>query len=74
MMENVVRKSRILVAVVGVAAVACTAGPLRVQAATQGSGLDTLTVTGGSLSVASVGSASFAVTLGSGTVTTAAMR
>ncbi len=66
------RKSRILVAVVGVAAVACAAGPLRAEAGTQGSGLDTLTVTGGSLSVTSVGAATFAVTLGTGTVTTAA--
>ena len=66
------RKSRILAAVVGMAAVACAAGPMHVQAATSGTGLDTLTVTGGSLSVASVGSATFAVTLGSGTVTTAA--
>ena len=65
-------KSRILVAVVGLAAVACAAGPLRAQAATQGTGLDTLTVAGGSLSVASVGAANFAVTLNSGTVTTAA--
>ena len=66
------RKSRIIAAVVGVAAVACAAGPLRAQALTQGSGLDTLTVTGGALSVASVGAATFTVTLNSGTVTTAA--
>jgi hypothetical protein len=58
--------------VVGVAAVACAAGPLQAQALTQGTGLDTLTVTGGALSVASVGAATFAVTLNSGTVTTAA--
>jgi hypothetical protein len=58
--------------VVGVAAVACAAGPLQAEALTQGSGLDTLTVTGGSLSVASVGAAAFSVTLGTGTVTTAA--
>ena len=63
------RTSRIIAAVVGMAAVACATSPLRVQAAT---GLDTLTVTGGSLSVASVGAANFAVTLNSGTVTTAA--
>ncbi len=65
------KKSRILAAVVGVAAVACAAGPLRAQAVTQGTGLDTLTVTGGALSVASVGAASFSVTLNSGTVTSA---
>jgi hypothetical protein len=51
------------------AAVATVAGPVGSQAAT---GLDTLTVTGGSLSVASVGTASFSVTLSSGTVTTPA--
>lgn len=62
------RTSRIIAAVVGMAAVACATSPLRVQAAT---GLDTLTVTGGSLSVASVGAANFAVTLNSGTVTSA---
>jgi hypothetical protein len=68
-----VRQSRILAtAAVGIAAVACAAGPVRVQALTSGTGLDTLTVTGGSVSVASVGAATFSVTLGSGTVTTAA--
>ena len=40
--------------------------------AVSATGPDTLTVTGGSLGLASVGSAAFAVTLGSGTVTTPA--
>ena len=48
------------------------AAPRIALAATSGTGTDTFTVTGGSLGLASVGSASFAVTLGSGTVTTAA--
>ena len=51
------RTSRISAAVVGVTAVALLVGPLRVLAATSGTGTDTLTVSGGSLSVASVGSA-----------------
>ncbi len=42
------------------------------MAATSGTGADTFTVTGGSLGLASVGTAAFAVTLTSGTVTTAA--
>jgi hypothetical protein len=63
------KKRRVLAAVIAVAAVASAA--MRVDAATSGTGTDTLTVTGGSLSVASVGSASFSVTLGSGTVTSA---
>jgi hypothetical protein len=41
-------------------------------ALTSGTGGDTFTVTGGSLGLASVGTAAFAVTLSSGTVTTAA--
>jgi hypothetical protein len=61
-------------AVVGttVTLVAVTALADDVHAATSGVGTDTFTVTGGSLGLASVGSAAFAVTLGSGTVTTAA--
>jgi hypothetical protein len=46
--------------------------PSSAGAVTSGTGTDTLTVTAGTLSVASVGTASFAVTLGSGNVTTAA--
>ena len=53
-------------------AIAITAFPGAVIAATTGTGADTFTVTGGSLALASVGTAAFAVTLGSGTVTTAA--
>ncbi len=51
---------------------ALTAFPNSALAANSGFGPDTFTVTGGSLGLASVGTAGFAVTLGSGTVTTAA--
>jgi hypothetical protein len=46
--------------------------PSAAAAATSGTGGTTLTVTGGSLGLASVGAATFSVALGSGTVTTAA--
>jgi len=61
-------------AIVGTAAAiaALTAFPGRASALTSGTGADTFTVTGGSLGLASVGTAAFAVTLSSGTVTTAA--
>jgi hypothetical protein len=52
--------------------VALAAGSENALAATSGTGTATFTVTGGSLSLASVGTAAFAVTLSSGTVTTAA--
>ena len=48
------------------------ASPSNAWALTSGTGTTTFTVTGGSLGLASVGAAGFAVTLGSGTVTTAA--
>jgi hypothetical protein len=67
-----VKQSRILAAIAGAIAVGCAVSPSSVGAVTTGTGTDTLTVTAGTLSVASVGTASFAVTLGSGNVTTAA--
>ncbi len=70
MWSSFVRKSRFLVAAVGMVAIASLAGPLQAGAVTTGTGTDTLTVTGGSLSVASVGAATFSVALGTGTVTT----
>jgi hypothetical protein len=67
-------KGFVRVALVGtaVAITALTAFPGRVSALTSGTGTDTFTVTGGSLGLAAVGTAAFAVTLSSGTVTTAA--
>jgi hypothetical protein len=55
-----------------VAMAAFTVFPGRAFALTSGTGADTFTVTGGSLGLASVGTAAFSVTLASGTVTTAA--
>jgi hypothetical protein len=68
------RRGFVRVAIVGTAAAitALTAFPGRASALTSGTGTDTFTVTGGSLGLASVGTAAFAVTLSSGTVTTAA--
>jgi hypothetical protein len=62
------------IAILGAALTAATVAvlPGNAFAATSGTGTATFTVTGGSLGLASVGSAAFAVTLGSGTVTTAA--
>ena len=64
--------ARLAVAGAAIALVAGGALPRGVVAATSGVGTDTFTVTGGSLGLASVGTASFSVTLGTGTVTTAA--
>jgi hypothetical protein len=73
-MRTARRRGFARVAIVGTAAAiaALTAFPGRASALTSGTGVDTFTVTGGSLGLASVGTAAFAVTLGSGTVTTAA--
>ena len=67
------RKCIARLGVLGLAATvaALAAFPVRASAASA-TGTDTFTVTGGSLSLASVGTAAFAVTLSSGTVTTAA--
>ncbi len=65
-----VRRLSLTAAVLTVAGLASM--PIAAQALTQGTGTDTFTVTGGSLSLASVGTAAFAVTLSSGTVTTPA--
>jgi hypothetical protein len=71
-MRGIRNAARVAIITSGLAVAGMASFPGAVSAATTGTGLGTLTVSGGSLGLASVGAAAFSVTLGSGTVTTAA--
>ncbi len=64
--------ARLALAATALTIATLTAFAMGARAAASGTGADTFTVTGGSLGLASVANATFRVTLGSGTVTTAA--